>query len=51
MKIKVSISIEDKTMKDVEDTVKDSIFRNKSHFIELATQRYLKEAKGAKWKL
>lgn len=43
MKIKVSISMEDKTMKEVEDRIKDGAFRNKSHFIELATRKLLKE--------
>jgi metal-responsive CopG/Arc/MetJ family transcriptional regulator len=43
MKIKVSISIDENTLKNVEDKVKSHIYRNKSHFIELATQKYLEE--------
>lgn len=43
MKIKVSISMEDKTIKEVEDRIKDGVFRNKSHFIELATKKLLEE--------
>jgi len=43
MKIKVSISIEKSTLNSVEEKIKDGVFRNKSHFIELATQKYLRE--------
>ncbi|MBW2981701.1 ribbon-helix-helix domain-containing protein [Candidatus Woesearchaeota archaeon] len=43
MKIKVSISMEEDTIKAVEKLVKEDTFRNKSHLIELATKRYLKE--------
>ncbi len=49
MKIKVSISIEEDTLKEVEQKVINGIFRNKSHFIEQATNKYLQEVK--KWKL
>ncbi len=45
MKVKVSISVEEETLREVEEKVKGGIFRNKSHFIELATRRYLKEGK------
>lgn len=37
--------MEDLTLKDVEKIVKNEIYRNKSHFIELATQKYLEEVK------
>jgi len=43
MKIKVSVSMEENTIKEVEQKVKNGIFRNKSHFIELATQKMLGE--------
>jgi len=43
MKIKVSISMDKETVQRVEARVKDGIFRNKSHFIELATQRMLEK--------
>ncbi len=33
------------TIKEIEQKVKDGIFRNKSHFIELATQRMLEKRK------
>ncbi len=48
MKIKVSISIEESTLKEVEEVVEEGIFRNKSHFIELATLKQLEEAKNGK---
>ncbi|MBI2125392.1 ribbon-helix-helix protein, CopG family [Candidatus Woesearchaeota archaeon] len=43
MKIKISVSMDEDTIKEVEQKVKNGIFRNKSHFIELATQRMLGE--------
>jgi len=45
MKVKVSISMEKETLKEVENRVKAGIFRNKSHFIELATKKQLEEVK------
>ncbi len=50
MKVKVSISMEDCTLDNVENEVKSGIFRNKSHFIEYATQKYLEEVKNGKKK-
>lgn len=43
MKIKVSVSMEDKTMRKVESLIQDNSFRNKSHFIELAVQKLIQE--------
>lgn len=43
MKIKVSVSMDESTLKEVENHIKKGIFRNKSHFIELATQKLLKK--------
>ena len=34
------------TVQRVEARVKDGIYRNKSHFIELATQRMLEKGEG-----
>jgi metal-responsive CopG/Arc/MetJ family transcriptional regulator len=45
MKIKVSVSMEENTFKEVEETVRDSLFRNKSHFIEVAIQKLLEEGR------
>ncbi len=44
MKVKISVSMDEKTIKKVEEKVEDSAFRNKSHFIELAVQKALQEA-------
>jgi len=41
MKVKVSISMEDRTLKQVSKEVESGIYRNKSHFIELATKKML----------
>jgi Arc/MetJ-type ribon-helix-helix transcriptional regulator len=41
MKKKVSISIDEETISDVETRVKTGLFRNKSHFIEYAVKRLL----------
>jgi metal-responsive CopG/Arc/MetJ family transcriptional regulator len=43
MKIKVSISMEESTLKKVKESLKVNLFRSKSHFIEVATEKYLKE--------
>ncbi|MDP3639708.1 MAG: ribbon-helix-helix protein, CopG family [Nanoarchaeota archaeon] len=43
MKLKVSISMDEETLRRVEARIKGGIFRNKSHFIELATQRMLEK--------
>lgn len=43
MKIKVSISMDESTLKNVEDALEKNIFRNKSHFIEVATKKLLQE--------
>ncbi|MGA2130064.1 MAG: ribbon-helix-helix protein, CopG family [Candidatus Pacearchaeota archaeon] len=45
MKIKISISMEEELDKRLEDKVKDSIFRNKSHLIEYAVKSFLKKEK------
>ena len=49
MKIKVSISIDEDTLNKVKFHVEKGIFRNSSHFIELATDKFLKEVE--QWKL
>jgi len=45
MKIKVLISIDEETLKEVEKRVEGnvSLFRNKSHLIEHATRKLLRE--------
>jgi len=41
MKIKVSVSMEDRTLEDVKSKIKEGLFRNKSHFIEYAVKKCL----------
>ena len=43
MKKKVSVSIEEKTIDKLEDYVIEGSFRNKSHLIEFALNKFLKE--------
>ena len=46
MKIKISISIDEITLEKVQQQVNKEIYRNKSHFIELATKKFLKEVEN-----
>lgn len=43
MKKKVSISIEEKTISKIEDILEDGQFRNKSHVIEFAVNKFMQE--------
>ena len=43
MKKKISISMEENTIVLLEEFVKESIFRNKSHFVEHAITKLMKE--------
>jgi Arc/MetJ-type ribon-helix-helix transcriptional regulator len=43
MKKKVSVSIEEKTIDKLDDYVKEGQFRNKSHVIEFALNKYMRE--------
>lgn len=45
MKQKMSITIEEKTVAEIEEKVKVGLFRNKSHFIEYACSQLLEEEK------
>jgi Arc/MetJ-type ribon-helix-helix transcriptional regulator len=45
MKQKVSITIESETIDKIEDIVDSGLFRNKSHFLEFASNKLLKEYK------
>ena len=42
--------MEESTIKEVEDSVKSGFYRNKSHFIELATKKYLNEENNGRKK-
>jgi Arc/MetJ-type ribon-helix-helix transcriptional regulator len=46
MKKKLSINIEETTIKEVEDVVSEGSFRNNSHLIELAVKKLLSEIKS-----
>jgi Arc/MetJ-type ribon-helix-helix transcriptional regulator len=43
MKRKLSISIEEDIVKEIEEKLKEKLFRNKSHIIEYALYKFLKE--------
>ncbi|MCK5629219.1 MAG: hypothetical protein KAI26_01260 [Nanoarchaeota archaeon] len=45
MKKKLSISIEGATIDKLDDYISDGTFRNKSHLIELALNKYLEDLK------
>ena len=45
MKQKLSISIEEKVLKQVEDFLDDGTFRNKSHLIEFALNKFMNEVR------
>ena len=46
MKKKLSISIEEKTIEDLDSYVSDGDFRNKSHVVEVAINKFMKEGKN-----
>ncbi len=43
MKEQVSITINKELLKEIEESLKDGLFRNKSHLFEYAVRRLLKE--------
>jgi len=43
MKRKISITIEEEIHDLLEDKLKDGLFRNKSHLLEYAVRRFLKD--------
>lgn len=45
MKQKISVTIDEKTIRSVEQIIKEGLFRNKSHILEYALVKFLKEAK------
>jgi len=45
MKKKLSISIEEQTIKDIESLLTEGLFRNKSHIVEFAVTKFLEEQK------
>jgi Arc/MetJ-type ribon-helix-helix transcriptional regulator len=45
MKQKLSISIEQDSIRKIEQKVNEGVFRNKSHLIEFAINKFFKERK------
>ena len=45
MKQKLSITIDKKTIKLIEDSIREGSFRNKSHVVEFSLNKILKENK------
>jgi len=43
MKHKLSITMDEETILDIRNRLRDKLFRNKSHLIEYAVQRFLKD--------
>ena len=41
MKEKLTITVESEVVKQIEDRLKDGLFRNKSHVVEYALRRFL----------
>jgi Arc/MetJ-type ribon-helix-helix transcriptional regulator len=46
MKAKLSITIDENTVLDILETLRNGKFRNKSHFIEYAVKKLLEEENG-----
>lgn len=44
MKHKLSVSIDERTVLEMFEKIRDGTFRNKSHLVEFAVKRYLDEA-------
>ena len=42
MKQKISVTVEKSILTQIDDKLKDGLFRNKSHIVEYALRRFLK---------
>ena len=42
MRNKISVTIDEETLKVIEELVQSKIFRNRSHFFEVAAVKYVK---------
>ena len=42
MRNKISVTIDEETLKKVEEMIESKIFRNRSHFFEVAAEKYVK---------
>ena len=45
MKQKLSVSIDEETVKDIEAKVAEGLFRNKSHYVEYAVKQMMRGEK------
>jgi len=43
MKSKISITIDENTVSQIQEHLEDGLFRNKSHLIDYAVKQFLKE--------
>lgn len=46
MKQKLSVTLEESTIKNIEFKVTEGVFRNKSHLVEFAIQKLISEGKN-----
>ena len=47
MKTKISLSIDEETLKKIDEMLKNTMFRNKSHVVEYCVTKMLKEIENA----
>ncbi|MBS3086790.1 hypothetical protein J4422_03755 [Candidatus Pacearchaeota archaeon] len=50
MKQKISVTVEEKTLKLIDEIIATGIFRNKSHAVEFSLNKILKEKEGEEGK-
>lgn len=43
MKLKVSVSLDERTVKDIDANLNSGLYRNRSHFVEYAVKKILGE--------
>jgi len=48
MRNKISVTIDEETLKKVKEMIETKIFRNRSHFFEVAAEKFVKEGEGIK---
>lgn len=48
MRNKISVTIDEETLKKVEEMVESKIFRNRSHFFEVAAEKFVKNKEELK---
>ena len=50
MKTRISVTIDEELDKKIDKILKDSIYRNKSHFVEVLIKEAIKKEEIRKWK-